>query len=73
MDSSVKLFFIKSNIVGQAIIDKMENTFINKYNGRCWVFHFERHFFVIVPNTDYGHTMAKYLILCGPNSNPNPK
>ena len=23
--------------------------------------------------TDYGHTMAKSLILCGPNSNPNPK
>ena len=21
--------------------------------------------------TDYGHTMAKFLILCGPNSNPN--
>ena len=20
--------------------------------------------------TDYGHTMAKFLILCGPNSNP---
>ena len=24
-------------------------------------------------NTDYGHTMAKSLILCGPNSNPNFK
>ena len=23
--------------------------------------------------TDYGHTMAKVLILCGPNSNPNPE
>ena len=23
--------------------------------------------------TDYEHTMAKSLILCGPNSNPNPK
>ena len=23
--------------------------------------------------TDYGHTMAKFLILCGPNSNPDPK
>ena len=23
--------------------------------------------------TDYGHTMAKSLILCGPNSNPSPK
>jgi hypothetical protein len=23
--------------------------------------------------TDYRHTMAKSLILCGPNSNPNPK
>ena len=23
--------------------------------------------------TDYGHTMAKSLILCGPNWNPNPK
>ena len=23
--------------------------------------------------TDYGHTMAQSLILCGPNSNPNPK
>ena len=23
--------------------------------------------------TDYGHTMAKSLILCGPNVNPNPK
>ena len=23
--------------------------------------------------TDYGHTMAKTLILCGPNSNLNPK
>ena len=23
--------------------------------------------------TDYGHTKAKFLILCGPNSNPNPK
>ena len=23
--------------------------------------------------TDYGHRMAKSLILCGPNSNPNPK
>ena len=22
--------------------------------------------------TDYGHTVAKSLILCGPNSNPNP-
>jgi hypothetical protein len=26
-----------------------------------------------VPGTDYRHTMAKSLILCGPNSNPNPK
>ena len=25
------------------------------------------------PNTEYGHTMAKSLILCGPNSNFNPK
>ena len=24
-------------------------------------------------STDYGHTMAKSLILCSPNSNPNPK
>ena len=23
-------------------------------------------------STDYGHTMAKSLILCGPNSNSNP-
>ena len=23
--------------------------------------------------TDYGHTKAKSLILCGPNSNPHPK
>ena len=23
--------------------------------------------------TDYGHKKAKSLILCGPNSNPNPK
>ena len=23
--------------------------------------------------TDYGHTMAEFLVLCGPNSNPNPK
>ena len=23
--------------------------------------------------TDYGHTMAKSQLLCGPNSNPNPK
>ena len=23
--------------------------------------------------TDYGHTKAKSLIICGPNSNPNPK
>ena len=23
--------------------------------------------------TDYGHTNAKFLILCDPNSNPNPK
>jgi hypothetical protein len=23
--------------------------------------------------TDYGHTMAKFLILYGPNSNSNPK
>ena len=27
---------------------------------------------LILSSTDYGHTMAKYLILCGPNSNPNP-
>ena len=26
-----------------------------------------------VSATDYGHTMAKSLILCGTNSNPNPK
>ena len=24
-------------------------------------------------DTNYGHTEAKFLILCGPNSNPNPK
>ena len=24
-------------------------------------------------STDYGHTKAKSLILCGSNSNPNPK
>ena len=23
--------------------------------------------------TDYGHSIAKFLILCGSNSNPNPK
>ena len=30
---------------------------------------------IIVMGTtmDYGHTMAKSLILCGSNSNPNPK
>ena len=27
----------------------------------------------MLSSTDYGHTMAKSLILCGPNSNPNPK
>ena len=27
----------------------------------------------VVWSTDYGHTMTKSLILCGPNSNPNPK
>ena len=26
----------------------------------------------IATHTDYGHTMAKFLILCGPNSNSNP-
>ena len=25
-----------------------------------------------IRSTDYGHTKAKSLILCGPNSNPNP-
>ena len=24
-------------------------------------------------DTDYGHTKAKSLTFCGPNSNPNPK
>ena len=24
-----------------------------------------------LPSTDYGHTKAKSLILCGPNPNPN--
>jgi hypothetical protein len=32
---------------------------------------------LIILYTDYGHTMAKFLTLCGPNSNsnskPNPK
>jgi len=28
---------------------------------------------LIFQATDYGHTKAKSLILCGPNSNPNPK
>ena len=28
---------------------------------------------VLAAITDYGHTMAKSLILCRPNSNPNPK
>ena len=28
---------------------------------------------IILCTTDYGHTMAKSLILCGPNSHPNPK
>ena len=27
----------------------------------------------LVAATDYGHTMAKSLILFGPNPNPNPK
>ena len=27
----------------------------------------------IHPYTDYGHTKAKSLILCGQNPNPNPK
>ena len=27
----------------------------------------------MIPSTDYGHTKAKSLILCGQNSNPNPK
>ena len=31
-------------------------------------YSFWRH---IVWKTDYGHTMAKSLILCGPNSNSN--
>jgi hypothetical protein len=33
----------------------------------------KRHVLSIVFVTDYGHTMAKSLILCGPNSNLNPK
>ena len=28
---------------------------------------------VLLSATDYGHTKAKSLILCDPNSNPNPK
>ena len=28
---------------------------------------------VLAAITDYGHTMAKSLILCDPDSNPNPK
>jgi hypothetical protein len=28
---------------------------------------------LIKSGMDYGHTMAKSLILFGPNSNPNPK
>ena len=27
----------------------------------------------LLPGTDYGYMMAKSLILCRPNSNPNPK
>ena len=27
----------------------------------------------ISSSTDYGHMKAKFLILCGPNSNSNPK
>ena len=27
----------------------------------------------MTPTTDYGHTMEKFLIVCGPNSNFNPK
>ena len=27
----------------------------------------------MIPSTDYGHTKAKSLILCGQNSIPNPK
>ena len=28
---------------------------------------------VLAAITDYGHTMAKSLVFCGPDSNPNPK
>ena len=28
---------------------------------------------LMTPVTDYGHTKAKSLIICSPNSNPNPK
>ena len=28
---------------------------------------------VLAAITDYGHTMAKFLILCSPNTNPNQK
>ena len=31
------------------------------------------HMHILVVCTDYSHTMAKSLILCVPNSNPNPK
>ena len=33
----------------------------------------EHEIFIIGVATDYGHTKAKSLILCSPNSNPNPK
>ena len=34
---------------------------------------FKRSVTAMFPGADYGHTMAKSVILCSPNSNPNPK
>ena len=31
------------------------------------------YYWAVVHSTDYGHTKAKSLILCGPNSNLNPE
>ena len=35
-----------------------------------WFLTFDK--FAWSETSDYGHTMAKFLILCGPNSNSNP-
>ena len=38
-----------------------------------WLFRSLAHQQQLHSGTDYGHTKAKSLILCGPNSNPDPK